>query len=227
MECVLSKVKRLRSKPYFKLLSNQKLFDTIVFDIGACVPYTPDHNLDEDSWFKIEHFSEEKYCLPILKKDFDSKEYNDLEKARFPDISYIFGVQGDDYYFQKVTPSLFLKRKLITFGDIASVDDGGNRLVINETPDAVYFKHADTLVFRSLATIASIFPEIDELFREATQEEVNRFLGNNFISLGNGFGADKVSKPNRKRIALAMATLEALPPQDKAGMLAYINDYCG
>jgi len=227
MDCVLVKVKRLRANPVFKLLSDEKLFGTISLNLSACVPYTPDHNLDEDSWFKIEGFSKQKYCLPILINPFDSKEYDDLEKKRFSDIAYICSVQGEDFYFQKVTPSLFLKRKMITFGDVAVVEHGEDRLVVNETPDAVYVKKSDTLVFRSLATISSIFPEIDELYREATQVEVEKFLENDFISLTNDFVGEKVSKPNRKRIALAMATLDALPPQDKAGMLAYIDGYCG
>ncbi|MGS0943763.1 ATP F0F1 synthase synthase (plasmid) [Pseudomonas luteola] len=227
MDCVLVKVKRLRSNPVFKLLSDKKLFETISLNLAVCVPYTPDHNLDEDSWFKIERFSEQKYCLPILVKPFDSKEYDDLEKKRFSDIAYICSVQGNDFYFQKVTPSLFLKRKMITFGEAAVVEDDEARLVVNEFPDAIYIKQNDTLVFRNLATISSIFPEIDELYREATQAEVEKFLENDFISLSNGFVGEKVSKPNRKRIALAMATLDALPPQDKAGMLTYINGYCG
>lgn len=227
MDCVLVKVKKLRANPVFKLLSDKKLFDGVVPKLAACVPYMPDHNLDEDSWFKIEKFSEQKYCLPLLIKPFDSKDYNDLEKGRFSDIAYICSVQGDDFFFQKVTPSLFLRRKMITFGDVAVVEDGENRLVVNDIPDAIYVKKSDTLVFRNLATISSIFPEIDELYREATQAEVEKFLENKFIALANNFSADSVSKPNRKRIALAMATLGALPPQDKVGMLAYIDGYCG
>lgn len=227
MDCVLVKVKRLRANPIFKLLSDKALFKTIKLNLSLCIPYTPDHNLDEDSWFKIEDFSKQKYSLPILGKPFDSKNYNDLEKKLFTDIAYICSVQDNDFYFQKVTPSLFLKRKMITFGDIAEVEDGEDRLVVNDIPDAIYIQKSDTLVFRSLATISSIFPGIDELYREATQAEVEKFLKKEFIFLTNDFGAEKVSKPNRKRIALAIATLDALPPQDKAGMLAYIDGYCG
>lgn len=227
MDCVIVKVKRLRTSPILKLLSDKKLFDSIAFNLPACIPYAPDHNLDEDSWFKIEKFSNQKYCLPLLKKAFDSKEYNDLAKDRFSEIAYICSVQDNDFYFQKVTPSLFLKRKMIAFGDVAEVEEGRNRLVVNEVPDAVYLSKSDTLVFRNLATISSIFQGIDELYREATQAEVEKFLENEFISLANDFVAEKVSKPNRKRIALAMATLAALPPQDKDGMLKYIDDYCG
>jgi hypothetical protein len=227
MDYVLAKVKKQRVNPICKLLSDKNLFDTIEFQLNSCVAYTPDHNLDEEVWFKIGNFSEQKYCISILKNPFDSKDYDDLDRKLFSDIVFIFSVQGEDFYFQKVTPSLFLRRKMIIFGEVAAVEEGEDRLIINDMPDAVYIRKEDTLVFRNLAAISSIFPGIDELYREATQLEVKGFLGNNFIALTNGFAAEKVSKPNRKRIALAIATLNALPPQDKAGMLSYIDGYCG
>lgn len=38
---------------------------------------------------------------------------------------------------------------------------------------------------------------------------------------------DKVSKPNRKRVGLAVATLDKMSVDDKTNMLSYIHDYCG
>lgn len=227
MDHVLVKVKKARKKPVFKLISDYTLFSRIEVDPAACVPYNPDHNLDEECWFKIERFSEQAYCPDILTADIDPKDYDELPKEKFPDISHICAFQGGDFYFQKVTPSLFLRRKTFVFGEVAEVEDDRLRLVINTQPDAVYFPALDVLIFKSLATISSVFPGIDELYKEATQEEVKQFLDAPFISLSNDFDADKVSKPNRKRIALAMATLAALPEQDKEGMLSYIDGYCG
>jgi len=227
MDHVLVKVKKLRKKPIFKLISDYTLFPKLKIDPAACIPYNPDHNLDEECWFKVEEFSEQAYCSEILTSDVDAKDYDDLPKDKFPDISHICALQGDDFYFQKVTPSLFLRRKTFVFGEVAEVEDDRLRLVINAQPDAVYFSALDVLIFKNLATISSIFPGIDELYKEATQEEVKQFLDEPFITLRNEFDADKVSKPNRKRIALAMATLAALPEQDKEGMLSYIDGYCG
>ncbi|EPN6727938.1 ATP F0F1 synthase synthase [Pseudomonas putida] len=227
MDHVLVKVKKVRKKPIFKLISDHTLFSRIEVDPGACVPYNPDHNLDEECWFKVESFSQQSYCSEILTADIDPKNYDELPKGKFPDISHICALQGSDFYFQKVTPSLFLRRKTFVFGEVAEVEDDRLRLVINTQPDAVYFSKQDVLIFKSLATISSIFPGIDELYKEATQEEVKQFLDEPLISLSNDFDADKVSKPNRKRIALAMATLAALPEQDKEGMLSYIDGYCG
>lgn len=227
MDQILAKVKGLRKNPYFKLVSDQSLFDVVAANLDACIPYNPDHNLDEDAWFKIEEFSHKAFCIELLKQDFDSKDYNDLAKGNFSKIAYLFSVQGDDFYFQKITPSLFVKRKTLIFGEVAELEQSQTRLVINPLPDAVYFKDADTLIFRNLATISSIFTGIDELYKEATNEEVEQFLDEPFIELSDDYSLDKVSKPNRKRIGLAMATLEAMSADDKANMLDYIDGYCG
>ncbi|HFQ5041603.1 TPA: ATP F0F1 synthase synthase [Vibrio vulnificus] len=227
MDHILAHIKTRAKKRIFKLVSEQSLFDPVTVDLTACVPYNPDHNLDEDSWFKIEGFSAKAFCIELLKKDYDSKDYDDLTKENFSKIAYLFAVQGDDFYFQKITPSLFVKRRTLVFGEAAELEQSQTRLVINVLPDAVYFKAVDTLIFRNLATIASIFAGIDELYKEATKEEVEQFLEESFIETSNGYSVDKVSKPNRKRIGLAMATLKTMSADDKANMLDYIDGYCG
>lgn len=226
MDHVFAKVKGLRLKPFLKLLSDHALFDQIQVDLDFCVEYSPDHNLDEDSWFKVEQFSQKPFCIDILKADFDSKDHEELKRDQFSKIAYIFSVQGNDFYFQKISPSLFISKKIIAFGEVATVEENENRLVVNQQPDAVYFKNSDTLVFRSLPAISSIFKGIDELFKEATNEEVGQFLNESFISLVARYDITSVSKPNRKRIALAMESLENMSVQDRTDMLVYINGYC-
>lgn len=137
MDHVLAKVKNSRKKPYFKLISDHGLFDNVEVNVDTCVPYSPDHNLDEDAWFKVEKFREQPFCLEILKAPFDSKDFDDLVKAQFSKIGFIFSVQNGDFYFQKVTPSLFVKRKTIAFGEVATIEQDAARLVINPDPDAI------------------------------------------------------------------------------------------
>ncbi len=226
MDHVLARVKRFIKKPFFKLVSDHTLYENTNVTLAACVPYSPDHNLDEDSWFKIKQFSQQPFCIDLLKSNFDSKDYDDLKKEQFINIAYIFAIQSDNFYFQKVTPSLFIKKKVIGFGEAAAIEEGSNRLVINDQPDALYFKKSDTLVFRNLATISSIFKGIDTLYRAATQPETEAFLQSEFIDLKNNYDASQVSKPNRQRIALAIDSLAKMSDQDKIGVLAYIDDYC-
>ena len=208
------------------MLSDIALFDELKITENSCVDYAPDHNLDEDSWFKIDKFSQKLYCLEILKNNFDSKDYDDLTKENFKDIVHLYAIQNDNFYFQKITPSLFVTQKTIAFGEVAELESSEKRLVVNPTADAVYFKAEDKLVFKNLATISSIFKGIDELYKEATKEEVEKFLEEDFIELSGDYDISKVSKPNRKRIALAMDTLESLPNEERDLMYSYIHSYC-
>lgn len=119
MDHVLAKVKGLRKKPYLKLISDHTLY-TPLLSISHCIPYNSDHNLDEDAWFRIKNiFSQQGYCIDLVKGNFDSKDYDNLTKDQFSKIAYLFAIQGDDLYFQKITPSLFLKRKMIGFSETA------------------------------------------------------------------------------------------------------------
>ncbi len=226
MDHIFARVKRLRKKPFFKLISDHTLFESTAIDIDHCVVYSPDHNLDEDSWFKVNNFSQKDFCLDILKNEFDSKDWDNLKKNQFSEIAYIFSFQGNDFYFQKINPGLFIRKKIICFDEVAKVEKDNGRIVVNKQPDAIYMKESDSLIFKNLATISSIFQGIDTLFKEATNEEVTRFLGESFISLNENYGIESVSKPNRKRIALAMTTLAAMSEQDRTSMLSYVNSYC-
>ena len=75
-------------------------------------------------------------------------------------------------------------------------------------------------------TISSVFNGVDELYKEATDEEVEKFLNEPFVESKNDFDTSKVSKPNRKRIALAMDTLAKMSNKDRKSMLSYVDSYC-
>jgi len=222
MNHVLAKIKRCKTP--LKLLSDQILFDVNLVGLDF-IEYNPDHNLDEDAWFKIDNFSQQDYSIDWIKQDFVSADYDNLPKSKFSDISYLCAIQGDNYHFQKVTPSQFVTRKLIAFGEAAVLEQNDGRLVVNAIQDASYLKGSDVLIFRNLATIASIFKGIDAIYKEATDAEVREFLDEPFIELSNGYDVSQVSMPNRKRIALAMNTLASMAPNDKVEMLSYIHGY--
>jgi len=224
MDQVIAKIKGRGKKLLFKLLSDQTLFDLEHEGLNF-VDYDPDHNLDEDAWFKLDQFSQQPYCIDWLTKDFVSSEYDNLPKAKFSKIAYLCAVQSNAYYLQKVTPKQFVTRKIIAFGEVAALEQSDGRLVVNALPDAIYLKETDILIFRNLATISSIFKGIDVLYKEATEVEVGSFLDESFIELSGGYNVANVSKPNRKRVALAMNTLASMSSDDKAEMLSYIHGY--
>lgn len=225
MNFVLARISGQR-KNLVKLLSDDKLFEDIAFDSITTVNYDSDHNLDEDSWFKIEKFSKQEYFPDFLDHKFDSKEFNSINRGQHDKVKLLLSIQDGNIYFQKTLSSLFLtKRHILTLGDTVKLDRCENLLIVHESPDAVYFKEKDILIFRKLSVISSVFKGIDKIYKEATCEEVDEFLRQDFIELKAGFSSDKVSKPNRKRISLALDTLNNMSVNEKLSVISYIQEY--
>lgn len=227
MNHVLARAKGHGKRTIFKLLSDTTIYDNHFPSQKACVEYSPDHNLDEDSWFKISDFSKQEFCIDLVKKDFVAAEYDDLPKEMFFKLSYLCAVQDGSFCFQKLTPSLFVAKKMIAFGEVATLEKSDRRLVVNSIPDAIYSKQSDVMVFKNLATVSSIFKGIDVLYKEATDDEVKSFFGQPLVEAEGDFDVSKVSKPNRKRIALAMDTLAGIPNDELGQMIGYVQEYCG
>ena len=113
----------------------------------------------------------------------------------------------DNLFFQNISKSKLVKKKgILGFGEGYRYERETAILFINEYPDAIYIPAEDALYFQRLEPIASIFGGISELYREATEHEVEEFLQNDFIDLTDGFESSKVKVANRKRIAMAMDT---------------------
>lgn len=224
MKYLLAKTKN-KTGQYFKVLTDQNIFN-LPNSINDSVEYGSDYKLDDQQWFKIESFTSKEYCDDFLKKDFVSAEYTNISQENFKNISHFVSVEKNDYLFQKISPSHLLRKRYIALNSNPEIIKESSLIPIPYTMDAYYNKGTDTLYFKKLSRITTIFKGIDSIYREATQEETVEFLSNPFLSLKNDFNATKVKKANRKRIALAMNTLNAFKPKEKKTLLKYIGGYC-
>jgi len=215
-----------RGENYQKILSNQTLF-ALPEDLSPHISYSPDHNLDDDQWFGIDHFSKEKYCLEMLKNKFDSTDYGSLSKIDCEKIDFLCSYQnGNEYYFQRVPKSQLVNRKTLRLGDTFQIEENSKIIIINKIPDAVYLKNQDTLYFKELSSITIIFKGIGYLYREATEQETVGFLKETFIQLKDDFSAKNVKTANRRRIAMVVDTLKNLDKKNKDKIFKYIKSYC-
>ena len=80
-------------------------------------------------------------------------------------------------------------------------------------------------VFQKLETISPIFRGIDELYKEATQDEIDTFLRSNFIELGSNYKNKTVGKANRRRIAMAIGILKNFTDLQIEKVFQYTDDY--
>ena len=88
-----------------------------------------------------------------------------------------------------------------------------------------YDRKKDVLYFRRLFSITKIFNGINEIYREATDNEVQTFLSENAFTLTNNFSVEKVKIPNRKKIALVQDSFSKLSENEKKKMFDYIKKY--
>jgi hypothetical protein len=227
MNHTIAKIRQKKSgTKYRKILSGETLYN-LPTDLEGFIAYNPNHNLDEDSWFGIEKFSDQEYCLDLLKQNFISAEYNTkLKHEEVKNIDFIFTYQDDNiYYFQNVTKSQLQDRRYISIGDNYKFQPYSRDISINERPDAIYIKDIDTLHFKKLSSITRIFEGISCLFREATQKETETFLESEFVKLENDFSVDDVKQANRKRITLAIEKLNGYDSHQKKAVFKCIKDY--
>lgn len=225
MNHLFAKVNEKKNK-YRILLSDITIYQNI--DINDVIEFQPSHSLDEGQWFYIDEFMNKPYCIELLKKKkINSMDYLEINKANPEKIAYLITYQNEnDFYFQRVFPSRILKnKKFVHIEDDVEINNVHNAIVINDIPDAIYKKDDNRLYFRKFETIAPIFKGIDELYREATDSEVDEFLNFDFINLQEKYSTEKVKKANRKRVALAMESLKGYTDGQKSTIFNYTNDY--
>lgn len=224
MNHLLARTKGKKGKLY-KVLSKQDIY-SLPDNLDNTVVFDSNYKLEDDEWFAIANFSEEEYCLDFLKNKFVSAEYVQIPKSEFTKMEFLCAYQSGVFYFQKVSSSQIIRRKYFSISDDPVLRDQEPIVIINSMPDAIFVKDNDTLYFKKLTSITTIFKGIYKLYKEATQEETEEFLKNDFINLLDDYSADSVKKANRKRIAMAMETLQKFSPKEKKNIFLYIREYC-
>lgn len=217
-------------------IEKNELYGDIRELIKDSKPYEPDTSLDnDDCLYHIDGFSNKEYCIDLIKDNafaettqFVHISTKDLEIVKFL-ITYK-NVTGSDGYmiFQKVSSNKILRNKKILSFKTNNVEiiAGSNEIIISDYPDAIYSISEDRLYFKKLLNLDSIFKKISELYREATNEEVEKFLNSDFITIGEDFRVEQIKINNRKRIALVSDALNELPKDKKKKLISYTKKYC-
>ena len=227
MKCLIVKIKTgsRSTVTYRKMLNDIEIYSK-PDELSGALEYSPNTLHEDNEWYKISYFSEKSFCLPILKENFSSVNYDELSISEIDKIDFLCSYQDGIYYFQNISRASLKPKRMIHLGDNYFFEENSKNISINDCADAIYVKAEDTLFFQKLSKITSIFKDIDILYREATDEETRNFLSENFIKLDNGFSADKVKTRNRQRIAIAIDTLKNLKKKERKALMSYIGEYC-
>ncbi|WP_231593736.1 hypothetical protein [Methanosarcina siciliae] len=195
-------------------------------DLSDTLTYTPSYKLEDYEWYKLDNFLSRGYENDLIGTTFDSTAYNQITRQQYSKINYLCSKQGDFFLFQKMSSARLLSKKWFEISGVPRLEINKPIIILNSYADAAYSISDDILYFKNIATIKSMFKGIEELYREATQAEVNDFLNHNFISLAETFTSDKVKTSNRKRIAIAIDILSKFTEDDERQIFQYIRSYC-
>lgn len=229
MDILLGKVSRSLKKV---LCSTQiNLFqDKRNIDLQNAIPYSPQSTLDDDQWFYIQLDDENTFNNPITDcSSTNSNDWIQVVKADYEKIRYIALIDKNvkRAFYQKIPESLLIKKpKLGFFGlnDEPSIITDPI-ILINDLPDAIYDQPLNRLYFRHLNKLTNIFLGIDQLFREATEQEVSTFVNSDIFSTVTGFDIKKVSIPVRKKIALVQARYAEFTAEQQIEFIANVQEF--
>ncbi|EEX73608.1 hypothetical protein [Leptotrichia hofstadii] len=219
-----------RSLDYRTILTkvNKDIYNIELKEIES-IKYDSNTILSDNEWFFIEEFTKQNYCLEILKNNFSTAGYNDLEKNCIKELHYILieNEKNNCVYIQKITKSTIIKQKMIP---LVSKDykllENETLLLFKSCPDAILDTREDKFYFRNLSILTSIFRGIEALYKEATDEDIDEFISNKFIKLDEDYTKNKIKSNNRKKILLVNEILNKLPEDSKNKLLDYTSKYC-
>ena len=217
-----------RAGTFCKVVSNQTVYDDIpVFDDNR--PYNDELKLQDNQWFVLDNFSQKDYAPDLVKDAFNAVVWSQIDRADYDKIDYIVSVQdnGNKLMFQNVTTSLIYKRQSwLSLDDQPSLLNKEHMLVIHKNADAYYLRNTDCLYFQRLSAITSIFPGINELYNEATDNEVDTALQLEMLNVAPDFTKEKVKTANRRKIKEALEMYNNYTAPQKAQLPQYLQKYC-
>ena len=217
-----------RAGTFRKVVSNETVYDDIpAFDDNR--PYNDELKLHENQWFVLTNFSGKDYAPDLVKNAFNAAAWSQIDRADYEKIDYIVSVQdnGNKLMFQNVTTSLVYKRqRLLSMDDQPTLLNKDHLLVIHKNADAYYLRDTDSLYFQRLSAITGIFPGINELYKEATDDEVDSALQLGMLNVAPDFTKEKVKTANRRKIKEALDMYNNYTAQQKAQLPQYLQKYC-
>lgn len=228
---ILGKIKCKRNElGYRKLISvDDNVYENITSLVQESILYNPNTLLEsKNQWYRLTEFSHNEFLNSNLNSIIESSaSYSMLKHEEWGLLVYLLVINDNFIYIQGIGKNILVKKKkLFKISDGFQYDAQREEIIIKDIPDAIYDIGADTLYFQKLLSLTKIFPGIDSIYKEATDQEIKTFLKQSFIILKNGFGYSEVKTLNRKRIALLQGMMVDLSIEEKMRIISYIGEYC-
>lgn len=185
-------------------------------------PYSSRSSLVKGEWFFISDIKQKDYFDEILIDD-DTVGYPLVDRQKLPECKFILDYHDDCLCVQNINGHRIFKKRLI--GNKGEVESDA-KLVIYDEPEYIYDKVNDRLLFKNISAVKCLLPGIIEEYREATDDEVERFINNMNIKLVNNYTQKDIKINNRKLIALISPNIDDLSDYKRKELFDYVQKYC-
>ncbi len=186
--------------------------------------YDPGVLIEPEEFYKLSNFSGSEYASDFIKSEINSVDFNQITKEGLKKLSYICTVQDNFLFFQAISTSYYISKKWFSIEEL-TLEEEKPIITINEKAEVIYDNIADVLYFKKLSTANRIFRGLDQLYREATAEESQEFLDSEFLDVTEDYTVDRISIPNRKKIALIKDILNQYNDIEKQAIYNYTQEY--
>lgn len=215
-----------KRKHYSRVLKQEhNLTNRKIPTIRESILYSPEANLEDGEWFRMEKIKASGIINEIIDKPFNQQKYNLITKEEFEYMHHMVIVQNENAYFQKISTKHLISAPVVMFNSKPSIKKTNKMLILDDKFDAIYNFSSDTLYFKKYNALTAIFDGVTEYYKEATDEVVKKFLENDFLEIHGTFDECKVSKPNRKRVGLLVDKMDSFSVPEKQIIADYIVDY--
>ncbi len=203
MKKLFGKLKNGQQVVVFDDTNTDKLKDIYkIPNVKGAIPFEIDtRKLAEGEWYFVIPTEEQKESmLGEYVSESSDAACNVMHPDYYREISVVYVAFGAEKIFTKVGLKNILRtQKYITFDDKSNFVEQANSLMLTGEIDAYW--DGTRLFFKRFASIRSLFPGIQKMYKEITEKETNEFLSSPLFELKEEMSSDFISLANRKKIA--------------------------
>lgn len=176
--------------------------------IPESTKFNPEKKLNPHEWFYVELSEEQKSKLiyPYSSNQTSTADLNNAVESDYSVVDVVYRVFADGkIIFTKITNKYKIRNQMwLKFYDTeqAVLQKQENYVEFTGNRDA-YFDGINKIYFRNFSTVRSMFPGIEDFYREATLEEKQRFLGNGLFK-ADDIDPNKIGSRDSSRIAVVL-----------------------
>ncbi len=227
MDYLLARIDTRKKANMRLVLSDKTTYQDISLDHSR--EYNDEYRLPDGEWFRVDNFNSQPYFKEWVKICFNAAVYAQLQVGEYAGLKFLVSYQdGCKLMFQRIfSGSVYENNTFLTFPvhEQPQLRTDDRLIVINKEPDAIYHITENRLYFKYIPTVKPLFPGIEALYKEATNQEVSDFLQLDLINLSGGFNTDHVKTLNRRHIKEAKDIYDHYTDQDKLDLKTYAQKY--